>query len=103
GRKPTAAEKSGKAGEAARAKQKRVDPRDRPPTWRGAMLRALVAACALAALSGLLLKASPGLVVLYFALGLLVYTPISYYTDGWIYRRRQRSKAKQGGGKAAPR
>jgi hypothetical protein len=103
GRKPTAAEKSGKVGEAARAKQKRVDPRDRPPTWRGAMLRALVAACALAALSGLLLKASPGLVVLYFALGLLVYTPISYYTDGWIYRRRQRSKAKQGGGKAAPR
>jgi hypothetical protein len=103
GRKPTAAEKSGKVGEAARAKQKRVDPRDRPPTWRGAMLRALVAACALAALSGLLLNASPGLVVLYFALGLLVYTPISYYTDGWIYRRRQRSKAKQGGGKAAPR
>src|SRR6266403_1192210 len=41
GRKPTAAEKSGKAAEAARAKAKRVDPRDRPPTWRGAMVSAL--------------------------------------------------------------
>ena len=101
GRKPTAAEKSGKAQDAARAKQKRADPRDRPPTWRGAMLRALVAACALAALSGLLLKASAGMTVLYFALGLLFYTPISYYTDGWIYRRRQRTKGRQGGGKAA--
>src|SRR6202011_5735093 len=37
GRKPTAAEKSGKGGDAARAKQKRpVDKRDLPPTWRGA-------------------------------------------------------------------
>jgi hypothetical protein len=103
GRKPTAAEKSGKPAEAARAKQKRLDARDRPPTWRGAMLRALVAACALALLSGLILKASAGQTVAYFAVGLVAYTPISYYTDSWIYKRRQRSKAKQGGGKAASR
>ncbi len=103
GRKPTAAEKSGKASEAARAKQKRVDPRDKPPTWRGAALRALVAACALALLSGLVLKASPPQTVAYFAVGLIAYTPISYYTDNWIYRRRQRNKGKQGGGKAASR
>ena len=31
--KPTAAEKSGKPGDAARAKEKRLDKRDRPPTW----------------------------------------------------------------------
>ena len=103
GRKPTAAEKSGKAAEAARAKQKRVDPRDRPPTWRGAALRALVAACALALLSGLILKASPGQTVAYFAVGLIAYTPISFYTDSWIFRRRQRKKGTQGGGKAASR
>ncbi len=102
GRKPTAAEKSGKAAEASRAKKARVDPRDKPPTWRGAALRALVAACALALLSGLVLKASPGQTVVYFAVGLIAYTPISYYTDNWIYKRRQRKKT-QGGGKAASR
>lgn len=103
GRKPTAAEKSGKAAEAARAKQKRVDPRDKPPTWRGAALRALVAACALALLAGLLLKASAGQTVAYFAVGLIAYTPISYYTDSWIFRRRRRKKGAQGGGRAASR
>ncbi len=103
GRKPTAAEKSGNAAEAAKAKKPRVDPRDRPPTWRGAALRALVAACALALLSGLVLKASPGQTVAYFAVGLIAYTPISYYTDNWIFKRRQRKKGTQGGGKAASR
>ncbi len=44
GRKPTAAEKSGKAGDAARAKAKRLDRRDRPPTWTSAFYRAMVAA-----------------------------------------------------------
>jgi hypothetical protein len=97
GRKPTKAEKSGNAGEASRAKQTRVDPRDKPPTWRGAALRGLIAAAALALLSGLILKASPPQTVAYFAVGLVAYTPISFYTDGWIYRRRQRSIAKKAG------
>jgi len=97
GRKPTKAEKSGNAGEASRAKQKRVDPRDKPPTWRGAALRGLIAAAALALLSGLILKATPAETVAYFAVGLVAYTPISYYTDNWIYRRRQRSIAKKAG------
>ena len=60
GRKPTAAEKSGKPGDAARAKQKRLDRLDRPATWRGAFLRALVAAMVLVLLAGLLLKATAG-------------------------------------------
>jgi hypothetical protein len=97
GRKPTKAEKSGIAGEASRGKQKRVDPRDKPPTWRGAAMRGLIAAAALALLSGLILKATPPQTVAYFAVGLVAYTPISYYTDGWIYRRRQRSIAKKAG------
>ena len=44
GRKPTAAEKSGKADAAARGKEKRLDKRDRPPTWRGAFFQAMFAA-----------------------------------------------------------
>jgi hypothetical protein len=105
GRKPTAAEKGGKAGEAARAKEQRVAKADQPPTWRGAALRALIAAAALVLLSGLILKASAGQSVIYFFLGLIFYTPISYYSDGWLYRRRQAKKAtgKPGGGKASAR
>jgi hypothetical protein len=101
GRKPTAAEKSGKAAEVARSKQDRLDKANRPPTWRGAFLRALIAAAALVLLSGLILKASAGQSVAYFFVGLIAYTPISYYSDGWLYRRRL-AKAKTGG-KASPR
>jgi hypothetical protein len=102
GRKPTAAEKSGPAGEAARAKQKRVARADQLPTWKGAFVRGLLAAAVLALLSGLILNAKAGQTVAYFVIGLIAYTPISYYSDTWIYNRRQRNKAKRGG-KTAPR
>jgi hypothetical protein len=103
GRKPTAAEKSG-AVEAARAKDKPVPRADLPPNWRGAFFRGLLAAGVLALLSGLILNASPGQTVAYFFIGLIAYTPISYYSDQWIYNRRQRNKAKaKAKGKAAPK
>jgi hypothetical protein len=102
GRKPTAAEKSGKVADAAKAKQQRLDRTNRPPTWRGAFVRALVAATALVLLSGLILKASAGQSVAYFFVGLIAYTPISYYSDSWLYKRRQ-ARAKGGGGKAGAR
>jgi len=102
GRKPTAAEKSGNAAQAARAKEQRVARADRPPTWRGAFYRGLLAAGVLALLSGLILNAKAGQTVAYFCVGLLFYTPISYYSDQWIFNRRQRNKAKRAG-KSAPR
>ena len=102
GRKPTAAEKSGKAGDAARAKAKRLERLDRPATWRGAFWRALVAAMVLALLSGVVLKATPGQTVAYFTIALIAYTPVSYYADRWMYMRRQRRKAR-GGGKGSAR
>jgi hypothetical protein len=102
GRKPTAAEKSGKAGDAARAKEKRIARADQPPTWKGAFVRGLLAAAVLALLSGLILNAKAGQTVAYFFIGLIAYTPISFYSDTWIFNRRQRNKAKRGG-KAAPR
>jgi hypothetical protein len=102
GRKPTAAEKSGNAADAAREKEKRLARADRPPTWRGAFYRGLLAAGVLALLSGLVLKATAGQTVAYFFVGLIAYTPISFYTDQWIFNRRQRKKTERGG-KAAPR
>ena len=94
GRKPTAAEKSGDAREAARAKEKLIDKRDRPPTWRGAFVKAMVASVLLLAVVLLLLK---GQGVALFPVVLVAYTLISYYTDLFVYNRRQRSKAKHGG------
>src|SRR2546421_5025148 len=91
GRKPTAAEKGGKAGEAARARQARGDRRDQPPTWRGAFYRAMIAAVALLLIALLLFKNSSTAAV-YFPFALLLYTPVSYYTDLWMHRRRQRNK-----------
>jgi hypothetical protein len=99
GRKPTTAEKRGEAGG---AKQQRVDKRDLPPTWRGAFYRAMAAAV-LMLLVSLLLINKPAQVAALFPIVLLFYLPISYYTDLWLFRRRQRNKAKSGGGRAAPR
>jgi hypothetical protein len=99
GRKPTAAEKR---GELARAKENRIDRRDRPPTWRAAFYRAMIAAV-LFLLASLLLLGSKSAVVPLFPVVLLGYTAISYYTDAWMFKRRQRSKAKRDGGKAASR
>jgi len=101
GRKPTAAEKGGTGATAARAKQARLSRYDRPPTWRGAFIRASFAAVALLVLSLLLIR-SVGAAIVYFVLALVAYTPISYYTDVWMYRRRQRNK-QRAHGKAAAR
>jgi hypothetical protein len=102
GRKPTAAEKSGDARARAREKERLVDKRDRPPTWRGAFIRAMFAAV-LMLLVVLLVFNQPNQAIALFPVVLLMYVPISYYTDLWMFNRRQRNKARRGDGKAAPR
>jgi hypothetical protein len=85
------------SGEASEARRAGAQPSDRPtwdrPTWRGAALRGLVAGIALALLAGLILKATAGETLAYFAVALLAYTPISYYTDRWIYWRHSKKAA----------
>lgn len=99
GRKPTAAEKSGsQPGE----QRSRIPRQDRPPTWLGAFYRAMVAAVLMLLVSLFLIK-KPAQAIALFPIVLLFYIPISYYTDTWLYNRRMRAKAKQGGGKAAAR
>src|SRR3981081_4313853 len=80
GRKPTAAEKSGNAREVARAREKPIDKRDQPPTWRGAFVKAMLAAVVLLLFSVIFLKGSPQTIGL-FPIVLVMYTLISYYTD----------------------
>jgi Flp pilus assembly protein TadB len=97
GRKPTTAEKKGPA-EVAKQKAK-PDRRDKPPTWRGAFYRALAAA-ALLLVAMIVLTGKPALALIYFVVVLVLYVPLSYYTDAWIYNRRMRKKAAEGKAKA---
>ncbi len=97
GRKPTAAEKSGDTRALAREKEKLLDKRDRPPTWRGAFYKAMIAAVVLLLVVLLVLKESNQAIGL-FPIVLVMYTVVSYYSDKWVYDRRQRKKARQGGG-----
>jgi hypothetical protein len=100
GRKPTADEKSGNA---QKAKAQPVDRRDRPPTWRAAFIKGMFAAVVLLVFVIFFMPKSGSLVAL-FPIVLVMYTLISYYTDRWVFNRRQRNKAKRaGGGKAASR
>jgi hypothetical protein len=98
GRKPTAAEKSGTA---QKQKAQPADRRDRPPTWRGAFVKGMFASVVLL-LFGLFALKSGSFVAL-FPIVLVMYTLISYYTDRWVFNRRQRNKAKRAGGKAPSR
>jgi hypothetical protein len=96
GRKPTAAEKAGKP------REERIPRQDRPPTWLSAFYRAMIAAVLMLLVSLFLLGKHSNEAIELFPVVLLVYVPISYYTDSWMYNRRMRKKA-QGGGKAALR
>jgi hypothetical protein len=79
------------------ARQKRQARFDEPPTWRGALNRALFAA----ALFGLLIvllfgrPIADGLALA--GLMVFMYLPLSYYTDRFLYSRRQRQKQAGGG------
>jgi hypothetical protein len=96
GRKPTAAEKAGKP------REERIPRQDRPPTWLGAFYRAMIAAVLMLLVSLFLLGKHSNEAIELFPVVLLIYIPISYYTDSWMYNRRMRKKA-QGGGKAVTR
>ena len=91
GRKPSAAEKGKPAAKGAKgtARPRRYD---NPPTWRGAAGRALIAAALVYAVSILLLHQSAGRTIVIFPIVLVVYLPLIYYTDLFLYRRNQRRK-----------
>jgi hypothetical protein len=96
GRKLTADERKGSGSARDTAAARRAARLDQPPTWRGALNRAFVA-------TGLFLV----LLIFFFrhqqlgpkigiaAFMLAVYVPIGYYTDLFIYRRRQAKKGQE--------
>lgn len=94
GRKPTTAEKSGTPRDKDKLRDKRLERYDKPPTWRGAFYRAMVATVVLLLVSLFLIKQSSAVIGI-FPIVLAGYTLVSYYTDMWLYKRRMRKKAKQ--------
>jgi hypothetical protein len=97
GRKPTDDERKAgaKGGTAKRGgRPTREDRFSKPPTWRGAINRSLVAVVFFVALLVLLFKQPASQVLSLAAVLLVLYVPLSYYTDLWLYRRRQAKQAK---------
>ena len=93
GRKPTDSEK--KLDEKAQARRERLDRLSQPPTWRGSANRAGIATIVFV-LALLLLFHSPiGQVLGLAGFIFLLYIPLGYYTDLFLYRRRQAQKQKK--------
>jgi hypothetical protein len=82
-----------KGQQRAEARQRRVDRMNRPPTWKGAVQRAAVAAGVFAVLVMVVFKEKPANAVAVAAFMLVLYIPLSYLTDRALYNWRQKKQA----------
>lgn len=88
GRAPTPQEK--KAAARGGARRERVA---KPPSWNGALTKALVMSVLLFVLTrvGLFGRHVPVSQSLFLAaFAIVLYTPLAYVTDKWVYQRQQR-------------
>src|SRR5437763_4517682 len=82
-----------------RKKQDRTTARERrlntPPTWKSAIVRALIAAVLVFAFLLLTTKGKNKVPVAlsFTVIAILIYIPAGYYLERMLYRRRQRKKA----------
>jgi hypothetical protein len=74
------------------ARQRRAERMDKPPTLRGAVNRAAIAAALFGVVIGFL-KGNPAQAAALAAFMFLLYIPLGYGTDKAIYNFRQRRKA----------
>src|SRR3954451_6688347 len=79
-----------KAEVRADSRRRRQERMNRPPTWKGAVQRAGVAAALFAVLITLFFKESVATSVTLALVMLIVYIPLSYMTDRGIYNWRQK-------------
>ncbi|MEA2228510.1 MAG: hypothetical protein QOF29_1831 [bacterium] len=95
GRPPTPADRK------TAARQSRMDRYAKPPSWRSAATRALIATLLFVAVVVFLMGQPVTSAIALGGFMLLLYVPLGFYTDTYFYRRRQ---AKLGqGGQAKPR
>src|SRR4051794_4383381 len=97
GRKPTSGEKkgSGKSASQQTSAERRAERLNRPPSWRSALNRAAIAAVILVALSILAFKQPIGTSIGFAAFALILYIPMGYYLDKFLYNRRMRAQGKR--------
>jgi multisubunit Na+/H+ antiporter MnhB subunit len=93
GRKPEPAAK----GRSTTARQARGNRLDRAPSWRSAANRGALTTVLFVLAVILVFHSPPGTAFALGAFMLLIYIPMGYYTDLFIYRRRQRQKAAREG------
>ena len=94
GRRPTEEELRKSSGGAARGR------RVKPPSWNSAFLKAALMAGLLFVFTRIGLfggdtSIAQSIYLCFFAL--LLYTPLAYVTDRWVYQRAQKRKQQQGG------
>jgi hypothetical protein len=94
GRAPTADERK------QQSRAQRLQRFDKPPTWRSAVNRAGIATLLFIVAVIVIFRQSIGAGLGIGALMFLFYIPLGYYTDAFIYRRRQSRKSAGGGPKA---
>jgi hypothetical protein len=77
------------------ARQRRAERIDKPPTWRGAVNRAAIAAAVFGVLVATIFGQSIASALALTAFVFLLYIPLGYLTDSAIYRFRQRRKQQR--------
>ena len=71
---------------------------DRPPTWRSASIRGLIAAAVFFVLLLFAFKRPVGVAVAFAIFMVAFYIPAGYYIDQMMWRRRERAKMREEGG-----
>lgn len=89
--RPSGSRPARPADKAEAARQRRQERMDREPTWRSSLNRAAFAAAILTIFVAVTSKSLLQGAVL-GVVALIIYVPMSYYTDRALWRRRQRRK-----------
>jgi Flp pilus assembly protein TadB len=74
------------------ARERRASRFDRPPSWRSALNRAAISAAIFAVAVVVIFGRKPEQAVVLGVVMVVLYLPMSYYTDRFLYNRRQRQK-----------
>jgi hypothetical protein len=94
GRKPRPHERTGGA-KSMTAQERRMERMSRPPSWRSAFNKAALAALLLFVLAVLVLGQTVAQAATLVPFLFLLYVPLTYYTDLWIYRRTMRKRGTE--------
>lgn len=79
----------------AQARRQAMERRDRPPTWNGAVVRAVIGGVIFFALITLAFGQTVGQALTLTGFMVLIYVPMGYYMEKFFYSRRLAAEAKR--------